>query len=166
MSDNETVTPNPAHCPTCGGKGKDLADAAKPCGVCGGSGSARDAADNLLERVYEQGAILTNFHMLATKWEEEVASRQRPLTASAEMMKQCAAEIRHTVRGAASDPALRHAWNAVTGTCVNCGGRESIVGSAPCPGRAPAAPPPELQCPPDGCGAYECHENGCKRAGR
>lgn len=68
-----------------------------------------------------------------------------------------------------SDPVLRHAWNAVTGTCVNCGARESIVGRAPCPGRAPAAqedPPPELTCPPDGCGAYECHENGCTRAGR
>lgn len=27
-------------------------------------------------------------------------------------------------------------------------------------------PPSELTCPPDGCGAYECHENGCTRTGR
>lgn len=32
--------------------------------------------------------------------------------------------------------------------------------------RAIAEPPPELTCPPDGCGAYECHENDCTRAGR
>ncbi len=29
-----------------------------------------------------------------------------------------------------------------------------------------AEPPPELTCQPDGCGAYECHENGCTRAER
>lgn len=104
MSTNEIVTPNPAHCPTCGGKGKDLADAAKPCGICGGSGSARDAAYSLLDEVYEQRRVLLNFHMLAKKWEEEVASRvERPLTASAEMMKHCAAEIRHTLPAEAND---------------------------------------------------------------
>lgn len=103
MSTNEIVTPNPAHCPTCGGKGKDLADSSRPCVVCDGTGSARDAANNLLESVYEQGRTLTSLRMLVKKWEEEIASRQRPLTGTAEMMKHCAAEIRHLLPAEASD---------------------------------------------------------------
>jgi hypothetical protein len=86
---------NADDCPTCGGSRKDLADRSKPCLPCGGTGSARACAAYYCESTYEMKAILTDFHMLATRWEEEVASRvERPLTASAEMMKHCAAEVR------------------------------------------------------------------------
>lgn len=101
METNEIVTPNPAHCPTCGGPGRP---ATAECQPCGGTGSARDAAYNLLESVYEQKATLTNFHMLAKQWEEEVASRQRPLTGAAEMMQHCAREVRRILNGEPSAP--------------------------------------------------------------
>lgn len=93
MSDaNEIVTPNPAHCPTCGGPDRP---ATSTCLPCGGTGSARACAEYYTEATYDLKAILTRFHMLAKQWEEEVASRvERPLTASAEMMKHCAAEVR------------------------------------------------------------------------
>lgn len=95
QTDESIQAPNPALCPTCGGKGKDLAVAGKPCLPCGGTGSARACAEYYTEATYEMKAILTNLHMLAKRWEEEVASRvEKPLTPSAEMMKHCAGEVR------------------------------------------------------------------------